>query len=175
MEVTAEHMSMLRKYLRSIYDVCEQRDAQGVEVEFCGARLTLRQLFEIEVTAYLLYLAAADKIVSQEEIDFINELMGREYSLEECTKFVTSHQMQGDSFAKTTPLSFKLLSDTGLQGADGTDIADVLISFYDVLGYVISASSEGLVPSEAEARANYIYLLRGYKMLAGSEEEDAGK
>lgn len=171
MEVTAEHMSMLRRSLRSIYDVCEQCDAQGMEVEFCGARLTVRRLFEIEVTAYLLYLAAADKIVSQEEVDFINDLMGREYSLEKCTEFVSGHRMLVEGFSKTTPLSFKLLSDFSEQA--GKDISDVLISFYDVLGLVLATSDEVLAVQEAEARTGYIYLLRGYKALRGAEEEPA--
>ena len=170
MQVHAESTALLRKCLRAIYDVCEQCDAEGIEVQLAGVKLTVRRLFEIEVTAYLFYLAAADRVISQEEVDFINGLMGRGYSLEMCSKFVAEHsqQMTGEQFAKTTPLSFKIL--TRFTAGKGADISDVLISFYEALGHVLAASDSNLATSEQEARTNYVYLLRGYKMLSDTGE-----
>lgn len=167
MQITEEQMNDLRRYLRSIYDVCEQADSDGVTVEVGKVALSLRRLFEIDITAYLLYLTASDKIISQEEIDFVNELMGRAYSIEECTAQIEQSGLMGDSFDAETPLSFKFLVDYTRR--QGKDISDTLMSFYDVLGACIAGIDDDFTAVEDNARRSYIYLLRGYKELGEPE------
>jgi hypothetical protein len=166
LEVTEGQMNDLRRYLRSIYDVCECADADGVSIEFAGTELGLRRLFEIDITAYLLYLTASDTIIAQEEIDFVNELMGRSYSIDECTEQIERSGLMGNSFDNETPLSFKLLVDYTRH--QGKDISDTLMSFYDALGVCIANIDNEYVAVEDSARRNYIYLLRGYKELGES-------
>lgn len=163
MKVTAEQMDRLRACLNRIYDVCDELDQAETSVEVSGMKLSVRKLFEIEATAYLLYLTVSDNIVDEEEIRVINSVMGRTYSLEECLKMVDIFGMRNPEFGKSTPASFKLLSDhTRRQGAD---IADTLIVFYEVLGTVLLAADDTLAEREAQAQKSYIHLLRGYKAL----------
>ena len=169
MELAEETMNDLRRYLRSIYDVCEACDAAGTTVEFMGLSPSVRQLFEIEVTAYLAYLTAADGIIEQEEVDFVNSLMSRDYSLQDCLAFVTEHDMLAEGFTTSVPVSFKLLAE--FTAARGNDITDVLISFYAGLSAALASSDSRIAAAEQEASRDYLHLLRGYKALVSHEEE----
>lgn len=166
MQATEEQIDTLRKCLTKIYDVCEQAELDGTHASVHGHELTLRQLFEIEVTAYLFYVTASDGEISQEEVDFINSLMSRDYSLEGCVRFLDQLRENGDweGFGRSTPVSFKLLSDY----TEGR-IDDILISFYDVLGLCIIGADNRLAAGEEDARKQFVYLLRGYKELHSGE------
>lgn len=166
MQATREQTATLRNYLTKIYDVCEEAQNAGVQAEVRGRRLTVRQLFEIEVTAYLFYVTAADGKISQEEVDFVNSLLSRDYSIDDCIDFIEEAHITGDEFAKTTPVSFKLLSDY----TEGR-IDDILISFYDVLGLCVAGADNRLEAGEDDAHRRFIYTLRGYKELHAPDAE----
>lgn len=168
--VDDEVMSDLRRCLRSIYDVCEECGADGAGVEFMGVKMSIRQLFELEVTAYLLCLTAADGVFSEEEIAFVNELMGRDYSLEKCMRFVSEHRMASQSFTKSMPVSFKILVDWS--ASRGKDVSDVLLSFYAGLSAAMASSDDEIARQEREVAKEYLHLLRGYKALKTAEREE---
>ena len=160
----------LRRCLRSIYDVCEECDRAGVSASFMGHEFSVRQLFEIEVTAYLMYLTAADGVVNQEEIDFINDVMSRDYELDACVAFATQHRLTGAEFASSTPLSFRLLIEHAPEQGDGqASMSDVLISFYMSLSAALATSDADVAPDEQTAVKSYLHLLRGYQALVEGE------
>lgn len=163
MQVTEEQLDLLRACLNKIYDECDSIDASGTTFEFDGERITVRKLFEVETTAYMLYLTISDRIVEQAEVDIINKIMGRTYSLDDCLDLVDAHGMRDPKFGERTPVSFKLLCDNA--GERSADMADTLIAFYDVLGVVLATSDGAFALPEEEAYKNYLRLLRGYKAL----------
>ena len=167
MQVTEEQMDMLRACLNKIYDVCDAMDLAGTTVALGSEHFTMRKLFEIEVTAYLLYLSISDRVIEQSEVDMLNRIMGRTYSLDDCVRLVEAHGMHDPSFGKHTPASFKMLCE--YTQAQGESIADTLISFYDVLGLVLATADDEFALPEAEAHKGYMDILRGYKELNGPE------
>ena len=161
---------ILRACLNTIYDVCDEIDAGGTEIEFNGRKITLRKLFEIETTAYLLYLTASDKNISEEEIAFVNDLMSRTYYMEKCVKFINqTHMLEGD-FGSTTPLSTKILSEYTRE--HGNDISEKLVKLYDGLGLALMNADKTFAQPEQQAHRDYIRLLRGYLELSAPEEEE---
>ena len=168
MQVTEEQLDMLRACLNKIYDQCDALDASGLEVDFDGTRVTVRKLFEVETTAYMLYLTISDRVIEDSEVDMINKIMGRTYSLDDCVALVEAHGMRDPKFGERTPISFKLLCENAGERAD--DMADTLISFYDVLGLVMATSDDVIALPEEEAHKGYMRLLRGYKALNEADE-----
>lgn len=169
MKIEPEQLDVLRTYLASIYDACEKAGTAGVSATVNGEKLNLRQLFEIETTAYLMYLSASDNVIEEDEIAFINSLMSRTYSLDGCVKFIESSQMSAEEFLSQPPVSFKLLAAYG--GADYADAMDALISFYDVLGMALSQVDDNLTLPERNAYKGFIYMLRGYKALNEPQQD----
>lgn len=169
MKIEPEQLDVLRTYLASIYDACEKASAAGVSATVNGEKLNLRQLFEIETTAYLMYLSASDNVIEEDEVAFINSLMSRTYSLDDCVKFIESSQMSAEEFLSQPPVSFKLLAAYG--GADYDDAMDALISFYDVLGMALSEVDDNLALPERNAYKSFVYMLRGYKALNEPQQD----
>ncbi len=168
MRVNEEQMDMLRVCLNKVYDVCDELAADGTSVEIQGTKLSVRQLFEIEATAYMLYLTVSDSLIDEEEVETINRIMGRTYSLDDCVKMVDEFGMRDSEFGKGTPVSFKLLSD--YTRANGADIADTLTAFYDALGTALVTADDEMALREAEAHRSFIHLLRGYSALTEAED-----
>ena len=136
----AELLEGLRNTYQSLSQMLGNFDDWGLTNDILGAfnltnlDLTIRALIELEVIGYIDWLINPEKTISLDEADFINEVIARDYSIDELGEKISRYPL-GDT--PQIPYTALLISFAGSQYQQDNP-EETAIGFFDTIGRICS-------------------------------------
>lgn len=128
----------LKTLVDKTFVLCDAVDENDLGKKILGDDKTARDTLHSELAFYLMYLAAVDGTISQQETDFINYYLETDYPIELIRDFALRDEYLS-RFPNATPLCLQLfvITDNILYKQEGnldSLIAEVLLNTYRYLG-----------------------------------------
>lgn len=128
----------LKNLVDKTFVLCDAVDENDLGKKILGNDRTARETLQNELAFYLMYLAAIDRNVTQQEADFINTYLETDYPLELIQEFAIRDEFIS-RFPDATPLCLQVfvITDNLLYKQDGhidSLIGEVLLTTYRHLG-----------------------------------------
>ncbi len=118
--------------------------------------------FTDTVKYYLCYLASADDIISQSEVDFINEFFDLQWDISFLKRAIEVIDMP--RFRERIPSSFMFLVDDDIAhpSSDDPNGSTMFIQLLDELGTEFISCDHDISNKEIQAMTDYILMLKAY-------------
>lgn len=151
--------------LYRILDTVEENVEKPEEL----SEISLRDLFQMEMHSFFMYLAAADGRIMPSEREFMNELFDKNMSIQDYVRFVKDNDIYSTSFEERFPFSLrmtiafdlKMQIVAAIQGDDVDLLSPKIISFYLESGKAFIACDGDVDPQEIEDLKTYVGNLTG--------------
>lgn len=101
----------VKKYYEKLCGLCNMLDRNGLwnSPEFAGS--SLKEIFRHNIGEFLLYLAASDLNISDEEAYMYNEITGFSGDKEKMAQYINDNDIYSCSFESEVPLIFRLIRE----------------------------------------------------------------
>ena len=151
----------IKNLLKSTIELCD-----CFNKEYNTGDTPLRDIMEMDILKYLLYIGLSDRKLTQEEADFISEYLDWHMPIPQWYKFVKNLNISGDSFLSDVPISFKVFIDPENKlssiGIDVEDSIDTYIFLFEELGKLFVESTNNVNQRKQIALEKYITMLRKF-------------
>lgn len=153
----------IKRYLTALGEVLDTvEDRINMPDELSG--VSLKELFNIELHSYFMYLAAADGKITSSERDFMNTLFSKNMSIQDYVKFVNDNNIYSTDFEDRLPITLRLVVafDAKMQilsaitGKSIEPFCPKLMQFYLEAGKAFIACDGDVNPQEIEDLKTYV-------------------
>ncbi len=157
------------RMVQNLYDTLMRKTenmAKGELIRTKGA-VNLVDLLKMDLLNYLLYLAIADGEIQQQEVNYINKMLGFDFDIKSANRHIAKKQLDTDVFLKEVPgsLPYFVRQSNGVELALGTQSYDLKslynATFYN-MGRELVASNRDVCQQEVDALTQYGILLDVY-------------
>lgn len=164
----------LKRILEDFYDYCDALDKDGIGISYVAPKLDMstREVIELNMTDFCLYLSASDGVIAVKESEFIREYMGYNLSVSDMRDSITEHNIYSEEFEKKIPLSVITMvkADNYLYNHDGSAHIDkpdsprskFLVKLYEKIGRELLACDDNISENETRDLAIYTGNLTEY-------------
>ncbi len=157
-----------KEQIEKLQKACDLLDAAGIGFAAFGGDSSTQECFQNDFLAFLMYLSSADRIVSQEEAEAMNDFLGLEnVSPQQYAKLINSMGIHSDKFAKTVPSILKLFANADIQLAEMNapilpPLSSQVCSIYEAAGMELLSIDRTIDRKEAANLGKYLRMMRDY-------------
>lgn len=153
----------IKRYLSALGGVLDKVEAgTNMPDELSGT--SLKELFNIELHSYFMYLAAADGKITPSERDFMNTLFDVNMSIQDYVRFVNDNNIYSTDFEDRLPITLRMVVAfdakmqivSALAGESIEPFCPKLIQFYLEAGKAFIACDGDVNPQEVEDLKTYV-------------------
>ena len=151
----------LKNLLNKFYEVC---DSAYTSCDL--SELSLREIFNLDILKYVLYLGAADDNINQEKVDFISMYLDWNMSISQWCEFINQENIHMDSFLNEIPLSFEIFveDDNHRYSCDNSAVngSEAYIWIFEKIGELFIETGNNVDRKEQIALEKYKNMLSKY-------------
>lgn len=116
---------------RLMYELCLRRAESIGRAEYVksNGQVSLEEIFRTDMLNFLIYIAYSDRVVSKEEIKYINSLMGLEFYEELIDERADKWNLKDESIKERAPLSLEPFVRSNI----GPETGEISDCYYDLL------------------------------------------
>jgi len=159
-------MNLCKKY-------CNALDRVGI-----GSRdkaMSMWQVCKIDFLQFLAYLAMDDGEVCQQELSFIKEQLGFQFTAEKLIMFRYERELNSEAFASRIPAALSCFANADLTHQDKlvgvqTAITKTLVDTYRQLGQEFVACNHVINEQELSRFTRYLMMLERYLLAKGVQD-----
>ena len=131
----------VKTYLQKAYDYCDEVQANDPNMEKVLNGISLKEVLRSDISAFLLYLCAADGVITKAEADFINGTLGMALSPDEMRNIIIKNNLNDQAFSKEIPYSLQLILRNDnlryrLSGEVFMPVSMYVMKVYSDIGYL---------------------------------------
>ena len=150
-----------KRVLDAFYEVCNT-----TYTSYDLGELSLKEVFNIDILKYILYLGAADEKITQEEATFIAEYLDWNMTISQWCEFINKQNIHMNSFLDETPLSFKIFveDDNNRYSCDNSAVngCEKYIWLFETIGGLFIETDNNIDKREQVALGKYKAMLLKY-------------
>ncbi len=161
-------LAALKKKFRTLEECCrtfDKKELTGLSDE-CNS--TLDEIFNLDITTYLLYLTASDSYISGQEIEmftYITELEIDDANAMRDT--IENTNVYSNEFATTVPWIIKIMTRcentlNSINGYAQYSIVNDFLEFFKLLGLTYISIDDEMCESEKADYLSYISMIEDY-------------
>ena len=151
------------KQLRDVvFLVCDRMDEAGLGVKKWMPDKSTRDVLELNLYSFLLYISATDGKISQEEADFMNSLLGGEYGLSEYEQLAKKTRVRQAAFQEEVPMIFRVAVDCDNGDILSVNAAKCIFEVYVLTGLLCMVSDLQVTQAEYDSTIRYLNMLKAY-------------
>lgn len=167
-----------RSLTKNLYETLMERTNAMTREELIRSKgdVNLVDVLKIDILNYLLYLGMADGCLQQEEVKYINKLLGYEFDRDGLTRYMQKNKILNDDFLKKVPASlpYYVRKNVGVEytlGLQSFDLTELYTATFYNLGRQFIACNHMICQSEIDALTKYGILLDVYiKQILSADE-----
>ena len=106
-DLVKEYQKSAAGLVEKMYGLADNLDAKGVGTKKWFPDKETREVLKLSLYTFFLYIATADRGISQEETDFINEVLASEYTTADYKLLADRSKVNGDEYANEVPVIFR--------------------------------------------------------------------
>ena len=129
-----------------------------------GIKRAMRKVLKMDLTTFLLYLANADGIATQAEVDYINDLLEWDYDLDFFEKYICDTDLFDVDYAQSVPITLCVFALYDKVEQPEQSAAGALIDLYRAAAAGLSMSDGILVHTESTQTASVLNAMQEYVM-----------
>lgn len=153
--------SQVKKTLQQLYILLDTVERNGGKPS--GIDASLRNVFQLDLHTFFMYLSAADGKISAEERSFMNYLFDTNMSGQDYVRFIKENNIYSTDFEERTPVTLQVLTDfdkkipalAAIAGKKINPLTPMFLTFYEEAGKVFVAC-DGAEQNEVQELQNYI-------------------
>ena len=150
-----------KRVLDAFYEICNT-----TYTSYDLGELSLKEVFNIDILKYILYLGAADEKITQEEAIFIAEYLDWNMTISQWCEFINKQNMHMNSFLDEIPLSFKIFveDDNDRYSRDNSAVngCEKYIWLFETIGGLFIEIDNNIDKREQVALGKYKAMLLKY-------------
>ena len=150
----------LKRAFDSAADMCALLDNENSITKRWLPDKSSRDVFLFGMLSFFLYLSTADRVISEEEVKFMNMLMGFDYSVEDYKVIAQRAKVENGSFADEPPLIIRMAVE--FDNLKGGELCETLYKMYIYFGVVCMFADEEITSEEYDRLLAYIEMVYGY-------------
>lgn len=152
---------------RQMYELCIKRAASIGHTDYVksGGKVSLANVYKLDMLKFLVYLAYADGYIQKEEIRYINSLTGLQLTDEQYNEFANDWDLKGVNILREPPksLSAFVRSNVGRETGEISDTYYDLVSLYvttfNYVGNDLISCNRDISKGEIDALSEYSMML----------------
>lgn len=153
---------------RLMYELCLRRAESIGRAEYVksNGQVSLEEIFRTDMLNFLIYIAYSDRVVSKEEIKYINSLMGLEFYEELIDERADKWNLKDESIKERAPLSLEPFVRSNIGPETGEisdcyyDLLQLYVTTFNYIGNDLISCNDDIKKGEVEALSSYIMMLR---------------
>lgn len=151
---------------KAIYDLGTLIEQMTAGTEFSELN---RQMFNCEIGRFIMFLVASSKIVTEDDLDMLNEYLLGDATMEEIQTAISADDVYVSKYAADLPLSFEMLVAFDMEYAkspvknERTILSRNYIDLYKSIGNEIVSSENKVHYEDRKNLAAYIEKMEKYR------------
>lgn len=146
---------------------CRRADSIGrSEYLRSNGKISLVNIYKNDMLNFLIYLAYSDGDISDDEIKYINLLMGTNFNSELISKYADQKELKDGSIRRKGPLSLEpfvrsnIGPETGEISAGYYDLVQLYVTTFNYIGTEFIACNKEILQGEIDSLSSYIIMLK---------------
>jgi len=157
----------LKQTLEQLYDLCDTFDSSPVNPPERRGNKSTRQILELDLMAYVMYLSASDGHVSSSEARYVGDIVGCYVAPDQLANLIKENDIYSTEFEQRPPISLqifvrqdKLLIAAG-KGGDKT-ASEILCDVFGMIGVDVIKSDNDIAANERADFEIYFKMMKKY-------------
>lgn len=157
--------NVLLEELNECIDMCNEIEKHGIVKQILKA--TLANNLKFELLKFVIYMSALDGPLSDEEIDFMKDILGFDMDAVKVVSFKYEHHLNTSDYEREIPmvLKFFVLTDAGNKIPDskyGKERAKKLVKLYQEIGQTFIVCNNRIADQEVDCMTRIIRKYEEY-------------
>ena len=158
-DVVKEYTGTAKGLIEKMYGLADSMDEKGVGTKEWFPDKATRDVLKLSFYTFFLFIATADRGISEEETEYINEIMGSEYTTADYKQLADRSKVNGDEYLKEVPVIFRAAVDLENITEDELGICKLLYDGFVILGFACMLSDLRITPSEYDRLLQYMKMI----------------
>ena len=158
-DLVKEYQKSAAGLVEKMYGLADNLDAKGVGTKKWFPDKETREVLKLSLYTFFLYIATADRGISQEETDFINEVLASEYTTADYKLLADRSKVNGDEYANEVPVIFRAGVDLENITEEHIGIAKIMYDGFLMLGFACMLSDLHVTQSEYDRLLQYMKMI----------------
>ena len=157
-----------REYIEAVADICDTVERKGLWEKPEGCELPLRDVFQMDIAKFIMYLSASDGTLSFEELQAYREITGfGGDTIDTIKEFIKENNIYSMDFESEPPLIMKILCTAEryarmLGASFDESILKTIALLYKVIGRIIVSIDGGITYNEKRDLNIILSTIEGY-------------
>lgn len=168
--------TLIRRFIKYYFDFGEAIDDEYhanfiIINELKSKGYSIESIFLNNICSFLSYLSMADNILSDKEVEFINEYLSLNYTKNQIMEIIGKID---ENYTDKLPISFIIAHELDIELQDGNNYLEFTNNFYQTFGSLFISCDSKIDPKEKSILLNYCDNLEENvkKLRAGKYELD---
>lgn len=153
---------------RRMYDLCCRRAASIGRAEYVrtDGKVSLESYYRTDMLNFLIYLAYSDGAISEEEIKYINMLMGTQFHNKMISDYADRWDLKSERIMENAPLSLEpfvrsnIGPETGEISDSYYDLLQLYVTTFNYIGTDLISCNDDISQGEIGSLSSYILMLK---------------
>ena len=153
---------------RRMYDLCCRRAASIGRAEYVrtDGKVSLESCYRTDMLNFLIYLAYSDGAISEEEIKYINMLMGTQFHNKMISDYADRWDLKSERIMENAPLSLEpfvrsnIGPETGEISDSYYDLLQLYVTTFNYIGTDLISCNDDISQGEIGSLSSYILMLK---------------
>lgn len=158
-DVVKEYTGTAKGLIEKMYGLADSMDAKGVGTKKWFPDKATRDVLKLSFYTFFLFIATADRGISEEETEYINEIMGSEYTTADYKQLADRSKVNGDEYLKEVPVIFRAAVELENMTDEELGICKLLYDGFVILGFACMLSDLRITQSEYDRLLQYMKMI----------------
>lgn len=150
----------LKKKIDNLMTKIEKRN---LDVESPNEKITIHDMFQVEIINFLFYLAASDGAILNSEVHFINDLFDTDYSSSEIVDIIETYDIYSEEFESQPQRIYCALVESDLMKKEEEEfLAAEYFRLFQDIGREFISCDQFVDDNEIENLATYMTMILFY-------------
>ena len=152
----------MRERYQRVLPLCGRMDDKELGTKKWFPDKSTEDVLHLSMISFFLYLASADGRISDEETEYINSLLGLDYTLEDYKQIADKAKVEKETFTNEVPIVIRAAVEYDNEISPKKLVSEEIYGIYKAAGVVCMLVDENISDNEYDRIRNYLEMIYKY-------------